>query len=114
MKTRDIDITEYFDEETMSGEPLIVIKKLRFGEFNDIQDEVTNVTVRGKNNVSASPKIGQMKFLLVLRSIMKAPFNFNDVGTVRDLDLELGEMIYDEVEDLNNLGEAEDEDFPNE
>ena len=110
-RTRDIDITEYFDEETMKGEPIVTIKKLNFGDFNDIQDEITNLKVTGKKNVTASPRIGHMKILLVLKSIKKAPFTFTDVGTVRNLDLDLGEFLYNEIEDLNDLGEDED---PNE
>lgn len=112
MRTRDIDITEYFDEETMKGEPIVTIKKFKFGEFNDIQDEVTNIKVSGKKNITASPKVGHMKLLLVQKSIIKAPFAFNDVGTIRNLDLDLGEFIYDEVEDFNDFGE--DEEGPNE
>lgn len=110
MRTKDIDITKYFDEDTMKGEAIVTIKKLLFGDFNDIQDEITNIKVLGKNNISASPKIGQMKLLLVQRSLVNAPFAINDLGTIRNLALDFGDFLYEEIENFNDLGE----DDPNE
>ena len=112
MKTRNIDITEFFDTDTMSGEKIVTIKKLTFGDFNDIQDEISNIKIAGKRNVSMSPRVGHMKLLLVQRSLVKAPFAVNDFGTIRNLELALGELLYNEVEDFNDLGE--DEEGPNE
>lgn len=113
MKTIDIDITEFFDEDTMKGDPIVTIKKLTFGDFNDIQDEISNIKVAGKKKFSMSPKVGHMKLLLVQRSLVKAPFSINDFGTIRNLELGLGELLYNEVEDFNDLGDDEEED-PNE
>ena len=103
MKTFTFDITEYFDEDTMNGEPVIELKKLTFGDFNDIQDEITNIKVAGKDNVSASPKVGLMKMLLVQRSLVKAPFAINDMGSIRNLPMDLGEFLYEKVEEINEM-----------
>ena len=103
MENKELDIKEYFDEDTMSGEPIVVIKKLTFGAFNDIQDEITNITVAGQNNVSASPKVGLMKMLLVQRSLVSAPFAVNDMGTIRNLAMDLGEFLYLQVEEFNEM-----------
>ena len=103
MKNKELDIKEYFDPDTMSGEPIVVIKKLTFGAFNDIQDEITNISVKGQNNVSASPKVGLMKMLLVQRSLVSAPFAVNDMGTIRNLAMDLGEFLYEQVEEFNEM-----------
>ena len=103
MRTKSIDITKYFDEESMTGEPTVVIKKLTFGAFNDIQDEITNIKVAGQNNLSASPKVGLMKLFMVQRSLVSGPFAVNDMGSVRDLDVDLGEFLYEQVEEFNEM-----------
>lgn len=107
MKNLKIDISEYFEPDTMSGEPIVEVKRLRFGDYNDIQDEIANISVGGQNNISANPKVGLMKVLVVQRSLVSAPFAINDVGTIRNLSMQLGEFLYQKIDEFNALSPNE-------
>lgn len=101
MKTKVLNIEQFWDPEIMSGEKIVTIKKLSFGEMNDIQSEVSNVKVIGSQTL-ANPNIGRMRDLIVLKGIKQAPFKLT-LETVRDLSAELGEFLYSEIEEFNTV-----------
>ena len=85
----------------------IVIKKLTFGERNDLQEQVTQVKYIG-----TIPQIkvstGKLKELSILKSLVKAPFKIS-LPEIKELPNEIGEQIYKEVDKFNKLSEEKKE-----
>lgn len=79
----------------------VMIKRLTFGESNDLQDEVTAVKMVGTQRI-LELKQGKMKTLLVKKCVVSAPFKL-DIATIRDLPNTVGELIHNEVDKFNTL-----------
>lgn len=97
--SKTIDISEFWDEE---GTPEIVIKRLSFGQQNDILDIVSNVTVRGKN-VEVAPKYGQLRTLTLHKCIVSAPFPNTMEYIQNELTTVLGDFLFEQIDAFNNF-----------
>jgi len=89
-------------------EEVVVLKKLTFGERNDLQEEVTEIKYVG-SVPQIFVKTGKMRELSILKSLMKAPFKI-DISEIRNLPNEVGEKIYEEIDKLNKLSEIKKQD----
>jgi len=99
MSERTIDISEFWDGE---GEPKVVIKRLSFGAQNDILDEVSNVSVKGKT-VEVSPKYGRLRTLTLHRCIVSSPFP-NTLEYLQDeMTTVLGDFLFEQSDTFNNF-----------
>ena len=82
---------------------IVRIKKLTFGEMNQLTEEATDVKIiNGQPIVKVSQKI--LKELGLLKSIIDAPFTV-DLKTIQSLDSDLGNKLFEEFSDLNQQGE---------
>jgi hypothetical protein len=79
----------------------VKIKKLSFGEYNDVQKSSTKISMLG--NV---PKFELDQTIMneqaICKSVIEAPFTLNDINAVRDLDREEAEFILANINELNN------------
>jgi hypothetical protein len=93
MKTKEVEIE-------WNGEKKIVkIKRLTFGEMNQLTEEATDIKViNGQPVVKISQKA--LKELSLLKSIMEAPFTIS-IQEIQNLDAEIGNRLFDEFTELN-------------
>ena len=87
----------------------VVIRRLNFGEWGDITDATTDVKMVGtvKSVKINSPLFKQMA---IKKSVVKAPFKTDSVQDVRAIpSMQLGNLIYDEIEKFNGLTEEKKE-----
>ena len=83
------------------AESKVTIKKLTFGELNEIQNQAIPIKIVGKNTqVSIDQKI--LKEMSLSKSLVNAPFTI-DIPTIRNIDSQLGEMLWKEVNEFNNI-----------
>lgn len=99
MKTKIINIEEFWDGEN----PSVTIKKIGFGQQNDIIDQVSDVKAKGKNNIEVSTKYGQLRTLTLLKCIVEAPFPITPEYVANELDAALGEYIFEQIDQFNTL-----------
>lgn len=99
MNTRTIDISEFWDGEE---KPEVIIKRLSFGQQNDILDEVSNVSVKGRN-VEVSPKYGKLRTLTLHKCLVSAPFPTTIEYLQNELTTSLGDFLFDQVDIFNNF-----------
>lgn len=99
MNTRIIDISEFWEGEE---KPEVVIKRLTFGQQNDILDIVANVNVKGKN-VEVAPKYGQLRTLTLQKCLVSAPFPTTLEYLQNELTTSLGDFLFEEVDNFNNF-----------
>ena len=97
--TRIIDISEFWDEE---GKPEVTIKRLTFGQQNDILDIVANVNVKGRN-VEVDPKFGQLRNLVLQKCVVSAPFPITTEYIQNGLTTVLGDYLFEQIDEYNNL-----------
>lgn len=97
MKTKEIDISKYWDEPAK-----ITIRRLGFGEQNELLDKYTNVIVKGKN-VDAQPLYGKLRTETVLKCIVDAPFPITEEYINTELPADLGEYIFDQIDQFGSL-----------
>lgn len=87
-------------EEEIQKVSIVKIKKLNFGEFNEIQRASMKVTMFGNQ-----PKLDldsvAMNEQSILKSVIDAPFQVNDINIIRELDRELAEIILGFINELN-------------
>ena len=102
MKTKTLDISDWADEFP-GKEPIIVIKKMGFGEFTEMQDKIAEVKVIGKQQI-VNAKMGRGKLLFVIGSIKEAPFEISEKG-IKSLPYDLGEFIFQEVDSLSEVSQ---------
>jgi hypothetical protein len=77
----------------------IVMKRLTFGEMNQLTEEATDVkVVAGQPIVKVSQKA--LKELGLLKSIIEAPFTI-DLKNIQELDSEIGNLLFEEFTNLN-------------
>lgn len=93
MQTKDIEII-------WNGEKRIVkMKKLTFGEMNQLTEESTDVkVVNGQPIVKVSQK--SLKELGLLKSIVDAPFTL-DIPSIQGLEADLGNILFEEFSEMN-------------
>lgn len=96
---RKIDISEYWEGE---GEPVVEIKRLSFGAQNQILDQVSNVTVKGKQ-VEVAPKYGELRTLTLHQCIVNAPFPNTIEYIQNELTTVLGEYLFEQIDQYNNF-----------
>ena len=110
-----IDISQFWDESMFLGEKFITLRKIRFGELNDIRKETTNVKINGEF-ASATPDIGALRDKLVMVGIKMGPtliledgkhlpFKANDINYARNLPVDLGDYIHGAIEEYNSTSQ---------
>jgi hypothetical protein len=93
MKTKDVEV------EIDGKKEVITIKRLNFGDMNDINQEATEIKVTGNVPiVKVNQKILKEKSLL--KGIIKAPFTI-DLNHIQNLDSETGNQLWEEFSILN-------------
>ncbi len=109
-KTKTLDITgfrECLDEDIVKTIPEgstieVVIRRISFGEKNDLLDEVTNVTIKGRQT-TAKPQYGRLRTLTLAKAIVSAPFPVTIDYIQKELDETLGEYIFTEIDQLGKV-----------
>jgi len=81
------------------NEAIVRMKRLTFGEINQLTEEATDVKVmNGQPIVKVSQKA--LKELGLLKSIVEAPFTIT-VKSIQDLDAETGALLFETFTELN-------------
>mgnify|MGYP001582442063 CR=1 FL=1 len=96
---RTLDISEFWDGE---GKPEVVIKRISFGQQNDILDIVSNVSAKGKV-VEIAPKYGMLRTLTVNKCIVSAPFPNTMEYLQNEMTTSLGDYLFEQIDIYNNL-----------
>lgn len=93
MQTKDIEIT-------FNGEKKIVkMKRLTFGEMNQLTEEATDVKViNGSPMIKVSQKA--LKEIGLLKAIVEAPFTI-DMNSIQGLDADTGNLLFEEFSEMN-------------
>lgn len=87
LKEKEIDITAHWDHPAK-----VKIRRLTFGEFQDIQEEA--IDTKGPQ---PKLKLGLYKTLVLQKTLVEAPFERTAEG-IRGLDAPLGEFLFQEVD----------------
>jgi hypothetical protein len=97
MKTKTIEIDWNGEKRN------IVMKRLSFGELNQLTEESTDIkVVNGQPIVNVSQK--KLKELSILKSIIEAPFTIS-INEIQNLDSDLGNTLFETFSQLNQSEE---------
>ena len=77
------------------------IKRLTFGERNDLFNEASEIKFVGKTP-QVSINQGKLKELMILKCLVNAPFEKN-IQDIRNLPVKLGDLLYKECDEFNSL-----------
>lgn len=112
MSVKKLDISEYLDDAEIQeirkeypdvgDKPEVIIKRIGFGQQNDILDSVSNVTVKGKN-IEVSPQYGKLRTLTIQKCIVNAPFPNTLEYIQNEMSAPLGEFLFEEIDAFNTL-----------
>jgi len=95
MKTKEIEI------DWNSAKAIVRMKRLSFGEMNQLTEEATDIkVVNGQPIVKVSQKA--LKELGLLKSITEAPFTI-EIKNIQGLDAEVGALLFDAFTELNQV-----------
>ena len=95
-KEKEVDITEHWD-----GPATVKIRRLTFGETQDLQDEAMDAAIKADKH-NPRPRIGVVRVMVLLKTIVAAPFSVTPEG-IRNLDPDLADFLTKEVDALNAL-----------
>jgi hypothetical protein len=96
MQTKEIEI------DWNGGKHIVKLKRLTFGEMNQLTEEATDVKViNGQPIVKVSQKV--LKEIGLLKSIVEAPFTL-DIPSIQNLDSETGNLLFEEFSEMNQQG----------
>lgn len=109
MKTKTINISQFFESETPEIIPEVTIKKIGFGEQNQIIDEVSDIKIKGKDQVEVKTKYGQLRTLTLLKCLVKAPFPITLEYISNELDASLGDFLFEECDKFNTVRQEKKE-----
>lgn len=79
----------------------VVIRRMTFGENNDLQDAITTTKIVDKKMVMEI-KQGKAKTLMLQKCIVSAPFK-TDKESIRNLPPDIGEYIWTELDKFNTF-----------
>jgi len=101
--------TKTFDVSYPNGDiGRITIKRMGYKEKNDFRNETTITKIETNDEGKRVPVMVLKPFiaqtLALKKCVVKAPFKLDDNG-LDSLDSEVGERIYKEIEEFNNLGD---------
>ena len=102
--------TKIIDVEYKGSPAKVTIKRLTFGETNEIQNQAVQIRLVGKiPQMSVDQKV--MKEMSLVKSIVNAPFTIN-ISSIRDIDNKLGEMLWREVNEFNDISPEKKPNYP--
>jgi hypothetical protein len=81
----------------------VKLKKLSFGERNQLEEEATDIKIVGGQPI-VKVSTSKMKEIALLKSIVDAPFPVS-IQAIRDLDLESGNALFEAFTELNQMNE---------
>ena len=79
----------------------VEIKRLTFGEKNDIQDQAIKTKVIG-NSAQATLSQKILKEVSLLKGIKVAPFDVS-IGAIQNLPADIGDYLFDEINKYNTI-----------
>lgn len=100
MKEIEVDISDWADEYPDKSH-VVILRKLTFGDYVDLQDKIADIKIIGTQQI-VNPKLGQAKFLMLLKSIKKAPFDITEDG-VMSIPYDLGEFLFEKIDEMNSV-----------
>ena len=93
MKTKDVNI------EWNSKPAIVKLKRISFGDMNEINQEATQIKAVGNvPQVMVNHKILKEKSLL--KGIVEAPFPI-DIQNIQNLENDIGNQLWEEFAELN-------------
>lgn len=95
-----LDISEWKEDFPEAEDLTVEIKKLTFGEYSDLQDEIANVKMVGNQQI-VNASVGKAKILMLVKGIKKAPFPITIEG-IRNIPCDLGDYLFDKIDELNS------------
>jgi len=98
MITKDVEIEFNGKKETVK------LKRLGFGEKNQLQEEATDIKVIGGQPV-VKVSTSKLKELALLKSIVSAPFPIT-IQAIKELEQEVGDFLFEEYDALNKPKDA--------
>ena len=101
LKTKEVEI------EYEGAKHKVTLKKLTFGERNQLMEECTDMKfIGGTPHIKVSNK--NMREISLLKSIVSAPFPKTIQG-IQDLDYEAGEILYAAFEEVNSVSDKKND-----
>jgi len=100
MKTKSIDVSKFFDNVPTT----VTIKKFNAGDIAEIRSTV-RVNMLGEIQ-NATPDMGTIFLLTLLKGIYQSPFQKNAKITmeeIREIDGDIADFIADEINTFNNI-----------
>jgi len=96
-------ITKKIEIEFNGKTEIVELKRLSFGEMNQLTEEATDIKVTGNIPiVKVSQKI--LKEVGLFKSIVSAPFTIS-LQEIQNLDPDTGKLLFDEFTALNQANE---------
>ena len=80
----------------------VIIKKMGFGEKAEVDFSLFDVRVRGPTP-DFDITFAEMQIKSLMYGIHKAPFPVTEEYIKHELDAEIGELLYEEISEFNNL-----------
>jgi len=82
----------------------VEIKRLTFGEKNDIHESAISTKIVGQN-VQATLSQKTLKETSLVKGIANAPFEVN-IDTIRNLPADIGDLLFEEIKNFNDISPA--------
>jgi len=86
----------------LDGEKEVVVRKLLFGEANQLTSTYLKIDIIGS---TARPKFEYQQLLeqTVLKTVHTAPWTTKDILEVKSLDPDVGDIVYAKADGLNDI-----------
>jgi hypothetical protein len=99
--TKELDISEWAEDfDLPEGSKLsITIKKIKFGDFTRMTEQMLNMKIVGKQQITTT-SVERNQMLTLLYGIESAPFEISEKG-IGEIPSDLGQFLYEEIESFN-------------
>jgi hypothetical protein len=89
-------------KEMVDVKHIITLKKLTFGEKNQLEEEATNVQTTGGVPI-VKVSMSKLKEIGLLKAIVKSTYPLKTIDDIRNLPAEVGNKLFEEFTLLNNV-----------
>ena len=96
METKEIEI------EWKGEKKIVKIRKLGYGQLNELKEKCIETKMDERDIASVVMHPFLMRTLSLQACITEAPFG-RDIGSINELDPDIGEMLFREIDEFNSI-----------
>jgi hypothetical protein len=97
----DVRKADKIVKEVQMQKHTCIMKRLSFGEFNQLEEEATDIKSFAGQQPIVKISTSKMKELALLKSIVSSTYPLTTIAQIKELPREVGDLLFNSFTELN-------------